>query len=147
VGEGILRKELQQLVRELKIADQVVFLGQLERERVFMEMNECNAYVHPSHYETFGVTLIEALSCGKPVISTACGGTECIIRDGNGVLVPPQDIEKLEEAMDQVRNEIEHYDPIWIRKDCIERFGSQRIVKQLSSIYERVHRQSGKAIQ
>ncbi len=145
-GEGPLRKELRQLVRELNIADQVVFLGQIEREAVFLEMKECDAYVHPSHYETFGVTLIEALACGKPVIATACGGAECIVREGNGILVPPQDIERLEEAMARVRRGIEDYDAVWIRKDCIERFGSQTIAKQLSSVYEQVHGRSGKAM-
>jgi glycosyltransferase involved in cell wall biosynthesis len=145
-GEGPLRQELRQLVRELNIADQVVFLGQIEREAVFLEMKECDAYVQPSHYETFGVTLIEALACGKPVIATACGGTECIVREGNGVLVPPQDIERLGEAMAQVRRGIEDYDAVLIRKDCIERFGSQTIAKQLSSVYEQVHGRSGKAM-
>jgi glycosyltransferase involved in cell wall biosynthesis len=137
-GEGPLRKELQGLVHELNIAERVVFLGQLDREQVFTEMTDCDAYVHPSHYESFGVTLIEALSCGKPVIATASGGPECIVKEGNGVLVPRQDIERLGEAMAQMFRKNEKYDAAWIRKDCIERFGSQTIVKELSSVYRQV---------
>ncbi|MEI2707753.1 MAG: glycosyltransferase [Chitinophagaceae bacterium] len=65
---------------ELGIQQQVQFLGQLNRTQVkatFTSMPD--VFVLPSTYETFGVVLIEALACGKPVIATACGGPENIV--------------------------------------------------------------------
>ena len=134
-GHGNLSKELEALSHELGIGEQVIFLGQLSREQVLAEMQACDTFVLSSHYETFGVVLIEALSCGKSVIATACGGPECIVNRENGVLVPPRDIEALAEAMAAMRDNADSYDRIWIREDCISRFGEQAVVGRLSEIY------------
>lgn len=138
-GDGPLRGELERLANELGIGKQVIFLGELNREQVLAEMQACDVYVHSSYYETFGVSLTEALACGKPMISTACGGPECIVHRKNGVLVPPRDIASLGEAMEAVRENVDGYDAIWIRKDCLARFGEQVVVDQLSSIYHQIH--------
>ena len=137
-GSGPLRQELETLSKNLSIDQQVIFLGQLNREQVLAEMQTCDIYVLSSHYETFGVVLIEALACGKPVIATTCGGPDYIIQPENGVLVPPKDIVRLAEAMAVMKEKIDRYDPIRIRQDCISRFGEQAIIDQLSSIYREV---------
>ena len=134
-GDGPLRSELEALTNDLGIDGKVIFLGGLDREQVLGEMQACDAFVLSSHYETFGVVIIEALACGKPVIAAACGGPECIVREDNGVLVPPGDIEKLGEAMAVMRRNVDKYDGPWIRQDCIARFGERAMVGQLLSIY------------
>jgi glycosyltransferase involved in cell wall biosynthesis len=141
-GNGPLRKKLEILSSELRIDKQVVFLGELSREQVLTEMQACDALVLSSHVETFGVVLIEALACGKPVIATACGGPECIVHKENGVLVSPHDIMKLGEAMEDMRENIDRYDSARIRNDCIARFGEQTVVGQLSKIYSEVRLQA-----
>lgn len=137
-GDGPLRKKLEALAKELGIADQITFLGELRREQVLTEMQACSAYVHASHHETFGVTLIEALSCGKPVISTTCGGPESIVQNTDGILVPPNDFKTLGKAMATVRENRGRYEAASIRKDCIARFGRDALVNHLSDIYQRV---------
>jgi glycosyltransferase involved in cell wall biosynthesis len=139
-GDGPLKGKLELLSSRLGVDHEVVFLGQLKHERVLAEMQSSDVYVHSSHYETFGVVLIEALACGKPVISTACGGPECIVTDGNGMLAPVKDFATLGEAMEKMRKNIGNYDPVRIREDCISRFGEQKIVGYLSVIYNRICR-------
>lgn len=139
VGDGPLKGKLELMSERLGLDRQVDFLGQIERERVLSEMQLCDVYVHSSHYETFGVVLIEALACGKPVISTACGGPECIVNDKNGALVPVKDTTAFGEAMERMRRDIGNYDPVMIREDCISRFGEKRIIVELSGIYERIY--------
>jgi glycosyltransferase involved in cell wall biosynthesis len=134
-GGGPLRNDLEKMARELGIKKYVVFLGDLERDQVLREMQHCDAYVLPSHYETFGVVLLEALSCGKPVIATACGGPEEIVNKKNGLLVPRRDPTALGHAMETMRSNIDGYDRAWIRKDCISRFGEEAFVKKISGIY------------
>lgn len=138
-GDGPFRKKLELLSTELRINKQVVFLGELNREQVLAEMQGCDVFVLASYYETFGVVLIEALSCGKPVIATACGGPEFIVREENGLLVSPRNIAALGEAMVVMREKINSYDPILIRNDCIARFGEQVVVSKLSNIYHKIH--------
>jgi teichuronic acid biosynthesis glycosyltransferase TuaC len=137
-GRGPLRGELERLAGSLGIGGQVMFLGQLEREQVLAEMRACDAFVLPSHYETFGVVLIEALACGKPVVATACGGPECIVHQDNGVLVPPGDTEALGAAMASMVDHIEDYDPDSIQRDCRSRFGSESVVARLTAVYRDV---------
>ena len=140
-GEGPLGKQLERQAMELGIDNQLRFLGPLDREQVRFEMKTCHAFVLPSHYETFGVVLIEALSLGKPVISTRCGGPEEIVTPKNGVLVSTKDIVGLGEAMEAMRTNINRYDNVWIQEDCVSRFGENAVVGMLSNIYSEVCQQ------
>jgi glycosyltransferase involved in cell wall biosynthesis len=137
-GDGPLRGELEALAEDLGIASQVVFLGLLGREQVRSEMQACDVCVLSSDHETFGVVLIEALACGKPVVATASGGPECIVHPGNGVLVPPRDVTALGNAMAEVLQGIDSYDSTFIRQDCIARFGENAVVEELRNAYVRV---------
>jgi glycosyltransferase involved in cell wall biosynthesis len=134
-GDGPLRKKLETEAIKLGVADRVVFLGWLTRQRVHEELRNCDAFVLSSNHETFGVVLIEALAYGKPLISTACEGPQCIIKAFNGVLVPPRDPISLGGAMWDVMRKREEYDSLLIRRDCLQRFGEQAIVARLIRFY------------
>jgi len=137
-GNGPLCEELKELAKNLGIADQVIFLGAIARKQVLAEMQACNVFVLPSYHETFGVALIEALACGKPVIATACGGPEEIIHNGNGILVPPGDTETLANVMDEIVRRMDCYNSVAIRKDSVSRFGEKKVVTQLTNVYQQV---------
>jgi len=137
-GDGPLRKNLEKLCQQLGIKDQVKFLGQLTREQVLAEIRRCDAFVLPSLHETFGVVLIEALACGKPVIATMCGGPEEIVNPTNGLLVPPGDEVALGRAMLQMLNSSGSYDRMSIRQQCLKLYGEAAVVGRLQKIYERV---------
>jgi len=137
-GDGPLRAELRQLAEELEILSQIDFLGSLDREQVVEEMRHCDAFVLSSHFETFGVVLIEALACGKPVIATACGGPESIVNDGNGILVPPGDITALSKALQSIITNYKTFNPEEIARDCHDRFGAESVAVRLQKIYEKV---------
>jgi teichuronic acid biosynthesis glycosyltransferase TuaC len=135
-GAGPCMGRLVRLAERLGIRDQVAFLGHVERETVLAEMQSCNCFVLSSRHETFGVVLIEALACGKPVVATVCGGPECVVHSGNGRLVRPGEERALAEAMLDVRDRIAAYDGDFIRRDCLARFGEQAVVRELLPIYE-----------
>lgn len=134
-GDGELRPRLEELSSQLGISQQVSFLGELQHEQVLKEMRQCDAYVHSSHYETFGVVVIEALACGKPVVSTTCGGPEYIVKSHNGVLVPVGDIDALGNAMAEMHITADRYDKTLIRQDCIAQYGERAVITQLSQLY------------
>lgn len=135
-GTGLERQHLIRLAAELGIAEQVCFLGGLDRASVFREMSACDAFVLSSTVETFGVVLIEALACGKPVIATRSGGPEDIVHQDNGVLIPAQNIAALAEAMRELRLNIDKYDAAHIRNDCLARFGQEPFIRRLLNIYQ-----------
>jgi len=79
----------RQLAHELGIADRVQFRGAVAQEQLPDYYNVATACVVPSHYESFGLTAIEALACGTPVVASMVGGLTSVVRDrSNGLLVP-----------------------------------------------------------
>ena len=135
VGSNLFK--LQQQAEGLGISDKVKFLGYLDRKEVLKYMVECNAFVLPSLYETFGVVLIEALACGKPLIASACGGPNDIINDNNGILVPINDMHSLSQAMQKMYLNSNDYTPIQIQNDCLMKYGEDVIVAQLKDMYDK----------
>jgi rhamnosyl/mannosyltransferase len=72
VGEGQLRKELEQKARSLGLEQQIVFLGKLSREELKYCYQVCDVFVLPSveRSEAFGIAQLEAMAYGKPVVDT-----------------------------------------------------------------------------
>ncbi len=135
-GDGADRNSLMALAEKLKIAKQVDFMGLLPRKEIRNLLHRSHALVSSSYVETFGVNLIEAMACGKPVISTRSGGPEMFVNDRNGILTPTGDVNALAEAMQKMVETYEHYDSEQIRSECVNRFGEAAIVDQLEIIYQ-----------
>lgn len=142
VGGGTLLKKLEMIARESGVANQVLFTGQLDRPGVLKEMQNCDVYVHSSSSETFGVAIIEAMACGKPVVSTACGGPDDIVTADVGTLVEVGDTTALANAMDFVLTHIESYDAEKIREICLERYGEKAVCNSLLTVYREVLQQT-----
>ncbi|MCK7597347.1 glycosyltransferase [Microbulbifer sp. CAU 1566] len=101
-GKGPEEERLKRLALEVG-ADNVLFLGHVTDEEKLGLLKLCRAVVFPSHLrsEAFGVSLLEGLMVGKPLISTAiCTGTSYVnIDQKTGHVVPPADVGALRCAM------------------------------------------------
>jgi L-malate glycosyltransferase len=128
-------------VNDLGLNSQVRLLGRLTRDEIKELIQTSHAIASTSWIETFGVNLIEALSCGKPVISTRSGGPDDFINRQNGILVPTGDEVALAESMKQMVEDWRTYDPDMIRSQCIERFSEKAIVRRLETMYEELLKQ------
>lgn len=92
------RRELRDLARSLGVESRVTWAG--TRSDMPRVMQALDLFVFPSLREPFGIVLIEAQACGKPVIGTRVGGIPEALRDGEtGVLVEPADSAGLARAM------------------------------------------------
>ena len=99
VGDGPLKKDLENKVKSENISD-VRFLG--SRKDVENIIPGCDVLVLPSFSESFGLVLIEALACEKPVIGSNVGGITEIITDEVGLLINPYDSSSLRSAIDKM---------------------------------------------
>ncbi|MBQ2353078.1 MAG: glycosyltransferase family 4 protein [Methanobrevibacter sp.] len=99
VGDGPLSKKLRKKVEDENIPD-VIFTG--SRTDVENIIPNCDFLVLPSFSESFGLVLIEALACGKPVIGSDVGGISEIINDDVGLLVNPNDISLISNSIDRL---------------------------------------------
>jgi glycosyltransferase involved in cell wall biosynthesis len=107
-GDGPLRSKLEELTAALGLGKQIEFIGFQSRSSVARLLNDCTLFVLPSRYESFGIAIVEALACGKPVVATAVDGIpEIIEHDRNGILVEPGDAPALAAAIQRVLGDAE----------------------------------------
>ena len=104
VGDGPLFKKLNKKVADENIRD-VIFTG--SRNDVEDIIPSCDVLVLPSFSESFGLVLIEALACGKPVIGSDVGGITEIITEEVGLLVNPRKISSIAKTIDKIINDEE----------------------------------------
>ncbi len=93
-GEGIQKKELISLARNLGIINKVRFFGYINPNKIPEFLSHLDVFCMPSikESESFGVAALEAQACGVPVIASAIGGLhETIIDKKTGYLIPPKD--------------------------------------------------------
>lgn len=103
VGGGSLEKNLKNLVKELNIEDKAIFTGRVPFADVPKYHNMLSVSVSVSNSESFGVAIIEASSCSKPVVVSNVGGLPEVVEDGvSGFVVPPRDPQKTAEAIEKL---------------------------------------------
>jgi glycosyltransferase involved in cell wall biosynthesis len=134
-GDGPERHSLAKLSIEIGIADKVEFLGALSRHRVIEEMKSADIFVLSSEYETFGVVVAEALALGKPVIATICGGPEDIVQEGDGILVPKNDIDAMSKALIYMQVNNKKYEAVGIQNRCRARYSESYVTQKLIASY------------
>lgn len=136
IGSGRELAASKDVARKLGVERCCEFLGTLTHEAVAKEMSKCDIYVSPSLYESFGVTLIEAIASGKPVVATRCGGPEEIVTTETGVLVEPKSAGALAKAIADVAGNLSRYNPKCISEHARNKYGFDAVVDQLEELYE-----------
>jgi teichuronic acid biosynthesis glycosyltransferase TuaC len=135
VGDGPLRTDLEVLAARLGVASRCVFAGRVARAAMADTINAAHVVVSASVSETFGVTLIEALACGRPIVATRSGGPLDIVTPDVGLLTDA-DPESLCEAMQRVRETFDGYDRDAIRRRCADSFGEASVVRRLEDVFD-----------
>jgi glycosyltransferase involved in cell wall biosynthesis len=109
VGDGPRRAELEGLATGLGIGESVQFVGRASDADVLAWYHACDAFVLPStsRQEAFGMVQLEAMLCGKPVVSTDVGtGVSWVNQhDETGLVVAPGDVEALRAALGRLLHE------------------------------------------
>jgi glycosyltransferase involved in cell wall biosynthesis len=97
---------LQQLAAAEEADDLVTFAGRSSRERLPYYYSAADVFATTPWYEPFGITVLESMACGTPVIGSDVGGIKSTILDGKtGFLVPPNEPAMLGERMAQLLND------------------------------------------
>jgi glycosyltransferase involved in cell wall biosynthesis len=136
IGDGRKRNWFEDLAVSLGLGDTCRFVGNQTRDEVAKAMQDCDVFIMPSKYETFGVVYAEAMACGKPVIACTGGAAEEIVPPWAGVLVKPSDTVALARAIEQVVSNLEHYNARRIADHARQVFGPQAVAEAISSVYE-----------
>lgn len=136
-GEGPLKKDLAAQAEKLQIASQVHFLG--ARNDVPALLNAFDLFVLPSLMEGMPNSVLEAMSCGVPVVASAVGGTqEIITSDENGILFPSKDQEALTAALSDLIKNKEKRAALGQagRQRILARFSLERMIGEYHDLYQ-----------
>ena len=132
IGDG----PLKDMLKASLVNNRTRVVGMKSREEIVRYLQSANMFALLSQSETFGVSYLEALSMGVPVLGTKCGGPEDFINESNGVLVPVGDIEAASLAITNMY--YAKYDSEKIKKDCHEKYSSEAIARRLVELYSSI---------
>lgn len=132
---------LQQVAAQEQVADRVVFTGRRDRRWLRYFYSAADVFVSTPWYEPFGITPIEAMACGTPVIGSNVGGIKYTVQHGRtGFLVPPNDPDAVGLRLAQIYQRPSLLDAM--RRRSIRRanqlFTWQRVAAELANVFERV---------
>lgn len=140
-GDGSEAASLARLAVDLGVADHVEFLGSVSFSEMPSHYRNCTLFCLPTLSEAFGISLLQAMASGRPVVATRVGGIPSFVEHGrSGLLVPPKDPESLAAALLDLltdpdrRREIGCYN----RTICVERYDLNRIVDRIESVYREI---------
>ena len=138
IGEGMDLETMKQQAVHLGLTDHVRFTGLLQGQDLVNELATGDCFVLPSHYETGGIVLLEAMACGLPVVATKVGALPEIVNEQNGLLVPAGDTKALAEAMEQSCHTYNNYDTETLRGQVVKRYSKEKVGKLLDEWYQQV---------
>ena len=99
LGDGPALEDLQQLAKELKVANEVKFLGRVQHKNVANYFKAADLFVLNTNYEAMSHTLLEVMRVKTPIIATFSGGNpEVIDNNANGLLVEYNNLDQLSAA-------------------------------------------------
>ena len=129
---------LMQVARDVGVADDVVFTGRRPRSELRNYYHAADVFVTTPWYEPFGITPVEAMACGLPVIGTRVGGIQHSVEDGRtGFLVEPRDHEGLARRLTQLFSDpaIRAHLGRLARRRAYELFTWQGVSESLAELY------------
>lgn len=135
-GSGPESDALIQMAKQYEVSHLFEWRGFLPHTETLNLINEANAFVCASRHESFGVAVVEALSLGKPVVATDCGGTADTINARNGILVKKEDPESLAEGMQQIMLNYQQFNREEIEQEAKNKY-SMRTIGELFYKWQR----------
>ena len=138
VGDGELRNELENKVKELDLQDSVTFLGY--RKDIAECINSFDFCVLPSVFEGFGLVAIEAFMNGKTIVATDIPGLNEVATKENGILVPAKDPVALASAIDKLATDATLRQKLasQAKKDYENRFSYPMFLENYRALYREI---------
>jgi glycosyltransferase involved in cell wall biosynthesis len=140
-SKGWLWEEVYEKVEKLNLEKYVAFLGRVPSEDLVYLHNAAKLFVYPSFYEGFGLTPLEAMNCGTPVIVSNTSALPEVVGDA-ALMIDPHDIDGLTVAMWRALTEEE------LRQDLIQKgfkraqkFSWQETAKKTLEVYHQIGRE------
>jgi glycosyltransferase involved in cell wall biosynthesis len=137
IGDGVLKSKLEKKVAKLGIQDKVIFAGRINHKELLKHYSTTDIFLLLSSYENFSNAVLEAMSCGLPIVVTNVGGIPEVVKDGkNGFLIKPKDPVQIAEKVLLILNNRELKQKFLNNnKEEVEKYSLDNVVEKLEKIY------------
>jgi glycosyltransferase involved in cell wall biosynthesis len=136
-GRGPDRPRVERLVQELGLGDRVVLTGYVPDHELSAHYNLCDVFAMPSKGEGFGIVFLEALACGKPVITGNKDGSVDAVLDGKiGTLIDPDNIDQIASAIIGALTNRKELNGKFLREQVIEAYAYPKFAGKVRMIME-----------
>ena len=127
--------KIMAMIKDLDLTSYIDFLEAVPRQEMPKYFAQADVFVMTSIAEGLPVSILEAMACGLPVVSTANGGFEDIVQPFNGVMTPVRDVEGIASAIIKIKNKDITFDAEQIRNHIIQKFGTEAFKKRIKTLY------------
>jgi len=138
VGEGLEKERLRLLADKLGLKNKVIFEGFVPHDKIVKYYQNCDVFCFLTLGEPFGIAILEAMACGKPVIASNRGGPAEIVKDAEtGFLINPRDTEAVAERIirlikdEKLRKKMGRK----ARKIVVEKYSLEKISEEYYRLY------------
>ena len=137
IGEDV---RLEKIISEDIFKNKIEYLGWIDGEKKYKALANCDIFILPSHFEGLPISILEAMSFGKTIISTNVGGISSIVKPGyNGWLIHPGKLKELDEIFEKIYSTPEILEIYSNNSQTeIEKYYPEIIVKNLSQEYDKL---------
>ena len=136
LGSGPLEKTIREQIHKYNLMSIITMTPATTRAGVVEALNGCDFVVVSSEIETFSVITIEALSVGKPVLSTACGGPEDIINSKSVGLIVENSTNGLTQGLIELCDKLPGFTPDDIRNYAVSKYSLTQLARTMINEYE-----------
>ena len=139
IGQGKDSATLKKLALEFNLLNTKIFFeGLKSNDEVYQYLQDCDFLVMNSLYETFSLICAEAMSCGKPVLATLCGGPNEFITPDTGILIEPGNKAQLKENFLFMLANHRKFNPMSIRAYVKNLFSQEKVGNDFQQFYESI---------
>jgi glycosyltransferase involved in cell wall biosynthesis len=138
-GDGRDFNKLKRKAKKEGLQDRFIFLGQVEKDQMIKLYQNATLFILPSYHEGLPTVLLEAMSCGLPIIATDVrGNNDLIINGENGIIIPSRSPKKMTEAIDMLLEDNNLRKKLGknARKTIEEKYTWDEVSKRIIGYYE-----------
>jgi glycosyltransferase involved in cell wall biosynthesis len=136
VGDGALQSQIEAAIASRGLGRAVRLKPSISHDAVAEEIRRHHFLVIASASETFGVVAVEALACGRPVLTTRCGGPEETVRDRSNGEIVENSCAGLAAGFLAITARLAEFDPHRLHQEASARFDQTAIALRLAKVYE-----------
>jgi len=135
-GETTQREAFSQWLDDPHFSCRLSLPGKVPQVELARAYSQSDLYVVSSRIETANVSMLQAMACGVPVVTTSCGAPETLIDDSVGIAVKPNDPQALAEGILHVAQNPQRYGRDALRRFVVERYSKPAVAKRVIEAYQ-----------